>query len=454
MALASAIAITEYATYTPVVLPDGVEDESSTNEETSVTEKRENNDTDISEKDDDSGNSDENMQEQGAPETTSQTDPFSPSGEKEIILSSGDTLASVIGNLGFDKTDVYLASKSLSRVFNLKTLKIGQKLIVKGTRDSSGELTLTGIEIRPNYRERIVVSKTDTGYNAEKLDIQVKRVVRSISGSVSPKSPIHSLRKCGVKNSVAKDALRGLSKIVNIRSATTPVDFEFVYQDFYDDEGRIVRRPELLYASVFVGGKIRRIYKFAYGNSSEFVDNNGTILSSLSKAESMLAKPVGVMKITSKFGLRRHPITGQLRGHSGIDISAPIGTPVRAAADGVVTKAMYHSGYGRYIQISHFGKISTAYAHLSRIVVRRGQHVKKGQIIAYSGRSGSVTGAHLHYEVHKCGKPINPQSFIATEPRKLTGHKLYKFNQFKRQINLQTVGLTAHKGKEIKLQRY
>ena len=158
--------------------------------------------------------------------------------------------------------------------------------------------------------------------------------------------------------------------------------------------------------------------------------------------------------MTSKFGVRRHPITGQIRAHNGIDISAPVGTPVRATADGIVTKAMYYSGYGRYVLISHYGKIETAYAHLSRIVVRRGQYVKKGQIIAYSGNSGQTTAAHVHYEVHMQGKPINPLKFVAQEPQRLTGDRLYKFNQFKRRINLQVVGLTVNKHKVVKSHRY
>ena len=454
MALASAIAITEYATYKPVILPDGIEDDASMDENSAVSDETATNDAEMSDKVDDASVDDEISQEPSPSATTVQTDPFSPSGEKEIVLSSGDTFATVIGKLGFDKTDIYLASKSLSKIFNLKTLKVGQKLIVKGTRDSSGELTLTGIEIRPNYHEKIVVSKNDTGYNAERLEVPVKKVVRSISGSISPKAPLYSLQKCGMKANIATDALKGLSQVVNIKSSKTPVDFEFLYQEYYDNDGRVVRRPELLYASVFTGGKIRRIYKFTYGNWSEFVDNNGTILSSLSKTKSMLDRPVGLMKITSKFGLRRHPITGQIRAHNGIDISAPVGTPVRATADGIVTKAMYYSGYGRYVRISHYGKIETAYAHLSRIVVRCGQPVKKGQIIAYSGNSGQTTAAHVHYEVHMRGKPINPLGFVPQEPQRLMGDRLYKFNQFKRKINLQVVGLTVNKHKIVKSHRY
>ena len=459
MALASAIAITEYVMYTPVIIQDTDDSDITENE---CSEKNDINDsnkdkevTESVQEDDEAISSDETQQDENKKlEETKAVDPFYPSGQKEVTINSGDTLASVIGNLGFDKTDIYLASRSLSKIFNLRNLKIGQRLIIKGSRDDSGDLSLTGIEFRPNYSERIVVSKTDTGYNAERIDVTVKKVVRSISGKFSPKNPMYSLKKCGVKHNVSADALKGFANIVNVRASKTPVDFEFLYQDYYDEEGHIVRRPELLYASIFIGGKIKRIYKFKYGNFCDFIDANGTILKTLSKSRSLLSNPMGIMKVTSKFGLRRHPISGRIKGHTGIDISAPVGTPVRATADGVITSAMYYSGYGKYINIKHTGKISTVYAHLSRIVVRGGQHVRRGQIIAYSGNSGNSTGPHLHYEVHVCGNPINPQSFVPQEPQRLSGDKLYKFNQFKRQINMQVVGLTIPGAKSSKHKRF
>jgi murein DD-endopeptidase MepM/ murein hydrolase activator NlpD len=147
------------------------------------------------------------------------------------------------------------------------------------------------------------------------------------------------------------------------------------------------------------------------------------------------------MKVTSPFGIRHTP-NGRTRRHIGIDLSACIGTPIRATASGVVTKASYYSGYGLYVNIKHSGGINTAYGHLKRIVVRNGQHVAQGQIIGYSGISGNSRGAHLHYEVWKNGSPINPMSFVRQEPQKLTGNRLYRFNQFKKEVSLQIVGLT------------
>lgn len=459
MALASTIAITEYATYTPTILPDVLDselpqpqidyqDESNESIDESNSESGTSTEKDLSSLDISDGEADV-----ANDSSNESADPFSPSGQTEVKINSGDTLATALSKLGFDKTDIYLASKSLSKVFNLRNLKIGQTIVVKGSKDESGDLTLTGLELKPDYKTKIVVSKNDSGYNTEKIDVPVKKVMRSISGVIAPKSPEYSLVQCGVASNVSADALRGLSQIVNIRSSKTPVDFELLYQDYFDDDGKRVRKPELLYASVFIGGKIKRIYKFSYGNFSEFIDSNGVILKTLAKSRSMLNQPLGRMKITSKFGIRRHPISGKIKGHTGVDLSAPVGTPIRAAASGTVMRASHYSGYGRYINIKHSKAISTAYAHLSRIVVRSGQHVSQGQIIGYTGNSGNSTGPHLHYEVLQNGHPINPMSFVKQDPQKLSGDKLYKFNQFKKQVNLQVVGLNPSKNKNVKVGR-
>ena len=468
MALASSIAITEYVMYSPTTLPENIDDEtfSKDDESDEVSDSSDDSEFDSGVSDDSETPQVENSEKAAVDAvekpkiTTEQTkevdvDPFKTSGEKEVVINSGDTLASVVGNLGFDKTDIYLASKSLSKVFNLRNLKIGQKVIVRGKREASGELVLNGFEIHPDYRYKIVVSKTDSGFSAEKIEVPIKKVVRSISGTISPKAPDYSLKQCGVKPQISAEALKSLSQIVNIRKSRSPVDFEFLYRDFYDEAGNIVKNPELLYASVFIDGKIKRIYKFLDNGSSEYIDSNGTILSTLAKSRSMLNQPLGRMKITSKFGIRRHPISGRIKGHTGIDLSAPVGTPIRAAASGTVMRASHYSGYGRYVNIKHTGSLNTAYGHLSRIVVRSGQHISQGQIIGYTGNSGYSTGPHLHYEVIKCGSPVNPMASVKQEPQKLTGHKLRKFNQFKKEVNLQVVGLMpSTKNKTMKAKKY
>jgi murein DD-endopeptidase MepM/ murein hydrolase activator NlpD len=117
-------------------------------------------------------------------------------------------------------------------------------------------------------------------------------------------------------------------------------------------------------------------------------------------------------RVTSSFGERQDPINGEGAFHSGIDISAPYGTPVRAAADGEVTGAAMGAGYGREVELDHGHDVMTVYGHLSEIAVMPGQHVTRGQVIGYVGQSGRATGPHLHYEVRVHKVPVNPHKYL------------------------------------------
>ncbi|MGD0546972.1 MAG: M23 family metallopeptidase [Terracidiphilus sp.] len=119
-------------------------------------------------------------------------------------------------------------------------------------------------------------------------------------------------------------------------------------------------------------------------------------------------------RVGSSFGERQDPINGEGAFHSGIDIDAPVGTPVRAAAEGNVTEAEMGNGYGRQIRIDHGHDVVTVYAHLSAMAVVPGQHVARGQVIGYVGQSGRVTGPHLHYEVRVHNVPVNPHKYLRT----------------------------------------
>ncbi|PEQ12396.1 hypothetical protein B2G71_12275 [Novosphingobium sp. PC22D] len=126
--------------------------------------------------------------------------------------------------------------------------------------------------------------------------------------------------------------------------------------------------------------------------------------------------PLEGYHLTSSFGMRVHPVTGGLRGHKGIDLGAPIGTPIYATADGVISKASWFGGYGLFISIEHGGELQTRYGHMSRLNVAEGQRVRKGEIIGFVGSTGRSTGPHLHYEVRVKGEAVNPIPYMqATE---------------------------------------
>ena len=134
-------------------------------------------------------------------------------------------------------------------------------------------------------------------------------------------------------------------------------------------------------------------------------------------------------RVTSGFGERFHPILGYARMHKGVDLAAAYGSPIVAAADGRVVSAGWHGGYGRQVAIAHGGGIQTTYGHMSRIAAYAGEAVRQGQVIGYVGSSGLSTGPHLHYEVLKNGRPVNPLSVkLGGGPGQLEGEKLHQFH--------------------------
>lgn len=124
--------------------------------------------------------------------------------------------------------------------------------------------------------------------------------------------------------------------------------------------------------------------------------------------------PLDRDRMTSTFGMREHPILGGRRAHKGVDLAAPVGTPIYATADGKVSRASWFSGYGLFVSIEHGGELETRYGHMSRINVADGQMVHKGDVIGFVGSTGNSTGPHLHYEVRVAGEAVNPLGYMQT----------------------------------------
>ena len=360
--------------------------------------------------------------------------------EHEVTMKKGDSLSSVLRHLGIVPSDIHNGAIAVAKIFKLKNIKAGQIITIR-TSSKNGICILETFEFKPNFKFRICVERHGQNFVAKKVEIKLKKVIQNISGTISPKFPRCSLQQCGVKSNLAKETLKVLSQVTNISNARTPVDFRLVYEQFYDDEGNDVA-SSLLGITAVIDGKIRRIYKFKNNGVSEYVDSKGIILGN-SNSKMMFMQPIAYKKISSYFGARKHPISGRIKGHTGIDFAANIGTPIKAAASGIISKASYYSGYGKYISISHGDNLKTAYGHLSKILVKKGQYVTQGQIIGHSGNSGNSTGPHLHYELIKNGKFINPLSYISCKPRRLTGRRLTQFNAFKHSINLRIASLPS-----------
>ena len=182
--------------------------------------------------------------------------------------------------------------------------------------------------------------------------------------------------------------------------------FEIYYEQFVDDENIVRKTGKIIYASMFVNNKDISLYNFKNNNEIGFFDVDGK-----SSIKTLMKTPINGARLSSSFGMRKHPILGFNKLHQGTDFAAKRGAPIMASGNGVVTMAQKYKGYGNYILLKHNSTFKTAYAHLSKFGrgVRKGVRVTQGQIIGYVGSTGMSTGPHLHYEVIKNGKKINSQ---------------------------------------------
>ena len=210
--------------------------------------------------------------------------------------------------------------------------------------------------------------------------------------------------------------------------------FELVFERFFDDAGDTVRTGELLYMALETREGLKGYYRFqAAGDSQpEWYAPDGR-----SARKFLMKTPINGARLSSNFGMRRHPILGYSRMHRGTDFAAPVGTPIMAAGDGVITQAGVRGGYGNYVRIRHGDEYETAYAHMSRFArgARAGQRVRQGDIIGYVGSSGVSSGPHLHYEVLHRGAQINPMGLRVPTGRNLEGEELAAFLEERARID-------------------
>ena len=196
--------------------------------------------------------------------------------------------------------------------------------------------------------------------------------------------------------------------------------------------GSSSKRKVLHFAQLTLDGKTKTYYRYTTKDGqTDYFDENGR-----SAQKALLKTPVSGARLTSGFGMRRHPLLGYSKMHAGVDFGVPQGTPIRAAGSGVVEIAGRHGAYGIAVEIDHDNRYETLYAHMSKLAagIRRGAKVNQGQIIGYVGSTGRSTGPHLHYEVHVDGRPVNPTRIKAAGGKQLAGKELAKFKQLQSRV--------------------
>jgi len=357
----------------------------------------------------------------------------------EVKVQRGETFEAAVRRVGVAEDEARATVQLLSQAFDTVNIRAGLAFnaAIAQPRDERGPVRLVGLSMRTGPATQVTISRTfDGALRLREMAETVREEVTVAQGAIDGSLYV-TAAKMGATPGLTNQAAKLFShKIDFSRDIHEGDTFKLVFKRKVTESGRTIETGDLLYAEVDAGrkgGKPIKFYRYDAGDGKEaqFFDEEGKSIRGF-----LLATPLAVARITSNFGMRRHPVLGYNLAHQGIDFAGSVGTPIFAAGDGVVVEAGRKGGYGNWVQIKHAGGWATGYAHMSRFAkgLQRGQRVNQGQLIGYVGATGRVTGPHLHYEVMQNGRKINPKGVKVPSGTVLAGAELAKFNAQKAQI--------------------
>jgi murein DD-endopeptidase MepM/ murein hydrolase activator NlpD len=338
-------------------------------------------------------------------------------------LAPGDSLSGMLRRAGVGGGDAARVLALVGGAIDPGELAPGTQVdITLGRRSAPGEpRALKSLSFRARFDLALAVERGgDAGPLAlTRTPIRIDETPLRIRGTVGP-SLYRSARAAGAPPSAVQAYLRALGQQVDLEEGLLPTDtFDIIVQHRRAATGER-QAGELLYAGIDRDER-PRVQLVRWGQ--EFYEASG-----VGEQKSGLVAPVPG-RMTSHFGQRRHPILGYVRMHAGIDFKASYGTPIVAVTDGRVSGAGRMGGCGNAVRIDHGGSLQTRYCHMSQIAARGGQYVRRGQVIGYVGSSGLSTGPHLHYEMYREGRPVNPAQIAFVTRAQLSGSELKRFRE-------------------------
>jgi murein DD-endopeptidase MepM/ murein hydrolase activator NlpD len=341
-----------------------------------------------------------------------------------VTIEPGDALSVVLEREGVGD-DTPKTIKALSEHFDPRDMRAGDKIHLAYAPDSDGQQQFKALKIKLDPLRTVIVKRGEEGFESNIDEKSVERVVHAKKATIE-NSLFGSAEKAGIPRGIVAEAMRIYSWNVDFQRDIRKGDtLEVMYETFETGDGFVAKNGDVLYANLSVRGQEIPLYRFEMSDGRvDFFQPNGR-----SMKRTLMKTPIDGARLSSGYGLRKHPVLGYKKMHKGVDFAAPTGTPIYAAGDGVIEKAGWFSSYGKYIRIRHNSELKTAYAHMSRIKAKQGTRVKQGDVIGYVGTTGRSTGAHLHYEVLLNGQQTNPRSVNLPTGEKLTGNQLAKFKE-------------------------
>ena len=341
----------------------------------------------------------------------------------------GETFDGILKSYLINKEAIKEIKDNLKKKINLNKLNTKQSLIITLNQENN---KITKFVFQASSTEKINLErniKTDK-FNQEILTIKLEKKIVYKENII-----LQSLYKAASDESIPANTIIEFARIYGFqvdfqRDIRKHDKFQIMYEVYLNKDKNIIETGEILFANLILSGQENTLYYFEEQNNEGHYDKNGK---SIQKA--LMKTPINGARLSSSFGMRKHPIDGFNKMHKGTDFAAPKGTPIMASGNGVIKKAGWCGGGGNCVKIKHNSTYETIYAHMSKFArgIKSGVRVKQGQTIGYVGSTGKSTGPHLHYEVVVNGKKVNSQKLKLPSGKTLKGkaRKIFETKKIK-----------------------
>ena len=352
----------------------------------------------------------------------------------EHKVSSGESLNVILEKYEIPKLEIKKIKKELSKKKNLNNLKINQ--LIEFTIDKSNQKKVINFffPISRTKKIQLVRNLKNDNFETKEITKNLNKKIIFKEGKIS-----QSLYRSAIKSNILPNIIVEFARIYGFqvdfqRDIRKNDAYQIIYEIFQDEDGKIFETGKIIFANLMLSGQENSLYLFVdKKKNEEHYDLNGK-----SVRKALMKTPINGARLSSSFGMRKHPILGFNKMHKGTDFAAKEGTPIMASGDGKIIRARWCGGGGNCVKIKHNSTYSTVYAHLSKFAsgIKEGVRVKQGRIIGYVGSTGMSTGPHLHYEVIENKKKINSQKLKLPSGKTLSGENRKLFEVAKIKIDV------------------
>ncbi len=358
------------------------------------------------------------------------------------IIGTGDTFEKILSEINVPKNEKKKVLKKISKFKFVNKLYKNQKISFKV--DRKNPIKILEFSVQTSKTKTINFSR-----NTAIDDFEYKEIEKNLKQIIVFKEAeiISSLYSSAIDIGIQPNVIIDFARIYGFqvdfqRDIWKDDSFQLVYETFLDGNGKILETGNIIYANLILQGRENSLYIFKNKEGYDHFDQFGKSI-----RKSLMKTPINGARLSSSFGIRKHPILGFNKMHKGTDFAAPMGTPIMASGEGKIVRARWCGGGGNCVKIKHNSTYSTVYAHMSKFGrnIKEGVRVKQGQIIGYVGSTGMSTGPHLHYEVIENGRKINSQKLKLPSGKILKGKERELFEIEKIKINVLKSELIAEK---------